>query len=354
MKLKKTNLKIGIMGGSFNPPHFGHINSILTVKEKLKLDKIIIVPTFRLPFKDSSLSTSASHRLNMVEIFFKDYDFITIDEQEIKRKGTSYSYRTVEALDKKFSSHELFFIIGLDQFQTFDTWKNVFRLLEKTHLIVTSRVHFLFPKIKKEFPIIMKPIIKNWSSQQASLTTGNQLYFCPLKDIDVSSSLIRKCTEQGKNIKKYLPQNVKNYILKNNLYQNSQEEKNVKTSTRSKLHSQSENFSKKLSLFCAEELKNNKASDIKIFDLSSHASPFLFGLIASSSNIRHSKALAQNLQKKIKQVFKINSFGKEGESEGHWIALDYEDIIIHIFSDYTRGIYQFEDIWKEASLIKSL
>lgn len=332
---KKYQSKIGIIGGGFDPFHLAHLNSILSVRKKFNLKKIIVVPSFQTPLSDISTKETAEHRLEMLKITLASYDFIEIDDQEIKRKGTSYSYRTVENISKKNSEADIFFILGLDQFEKFGEWKNFKRILQKVNLIVTSRPTFKFPKSKKDIPEKLKTLIKTKILQKIFLTTGKVIHFHSLNDKNISSSLVRKKLKKKESINLLVPKPIAKYIKKHRLY----------------ISSEKDFYFLKALMFCAKELENQKAFNIKLFDLSACTTLFLGGIIASSSNPAHCKSLARHLQKRMQEKFKIDPRGREGEQEGKWIALDYNELIVHIFYDFVRGSYKLEEVWKGSSEI---
>lgn len=324
------------MGGSFNPLHLGHINSLLTVKEKFQLDKVLVIPSYQPPLSPSLTGASVIQRLEMLHQVFAKESLIEVDEQELKRKGTSYSYRTVESIAGKNQFEALFFIMGLDQFLTLDRWKNIPRLLEHANLVVTSRPKFRFPRSQASLPLVVQSLFKSWSSEKILLKKPfKSIYFCSLKDKDISSVLIKNRLKNRQTITHLVPPVVDHYIKTHRLYG---------------IHPQSCFPNRRAFLkFCRYELENKKALDVQMFDLTSRTLPFSDGLIASSSNTRHSKALSHHLKKRIQETFNIQPLAVEGEKEGRWIVLDYNEWVIHIFYDYVRGFYKLEEIWLENS-----
>ena len=336
MPLKKNSqIKTGLLGGSFNPLHLGHTNSLLTVKETFQLDKILVVPAFQPPMSTPLTGATVLQRLEMLHQTFARESVIEVDEQEIKRKGTSYSYRTVENIAGKEGFGELFFIMGLDQFSTFDLWKNGTRILRHANLIVTSRPSAQFPKKPTELPLVIQLVFKARSSEKILLKKPfRSIYFCSLKDRDISSSLIKNRLKNCQTITHLVPPAVDHYIKAHRLYG---------------IHPQFCFPSRKTFLhFCKTELENKKAFEVQHFDLTSRALPFSHGLIASSSNTRHAKALSRHLRKRVQETFNIQPLAVEGEKEGRWIVLDYNEWVIHIFYDYVRRFYKLEEIWKNS------
>ena len=332
---KNSQIKAGLIGGSFNPLHLGHINSLLTVKERFQLDKVLVIPAYQPPLSPSLTGASIIQRLEMLHQVFAKESFIEVDDQELKRKGTSYSYRTVESIAEKNQFKALFFIIGADQFSTLDLWKNVPRILKHTNLIVTSRPKFQFPKTKPALPPVIQSAFKSWSAEKILLKKPfKSIYFCSLKDKDISSALVKTRLKNRQTIAHLVPPAVDHYIKTHRLYG---------------IHPQSCFPNRKTFLkFCKVELENKKALDVQMFDLTSRTLPFSDGLIASSSNIRHAKALSRHLKKRVQENFNIQPLAVEGEKEGRWIVLDYNEWVVHIFYDYVRGFYKLEEIWKES------
>ncbi len=206
------------MGGSFSPFHMAHLNSLLTVRKQLSLQNIVLVPSFRTPLKDEKEEISPLHRESMLKRLLREYPFMSVDNQEILRAGLSYTYKTISQLFKERPKEELFFIMGLDPFYIFDRWKNFKEILQKTHLVVTSRPGFSFPQKAKDFPNGLIPLIKKrWQNRWTLKETTKKIYFCHLKDMDISSSDIKQQLKEGRSMSHFLPQAVDEYIKENQI-----------------------------------------------------------------------------------------------------------------------------------------
>ena len=114
--------RVGIFGGTFNPPHIGHIAAAKAFADEVKLDSLIIIPAFIPPHKEYDSDVSCADRLSMCEIAFKDIPNATVSDLEIVRGGKSYTYLTLQELSA--DDRELFFLCGTDMILTMDTWKN--------------------------------------------------------------------------------------------------------------------------------------------------------------------------------------------------------------------------------------
>lgn len=131
-------MRIGIFGGTFNPPHLGHKHLAEEIKEKASLDKIVIIPAYTPPHKVSKELADAEHRVKMCELLFSE-DFYEVSDLEIKRQGKSYTVDTVTQLRKFYPEDELFLIIGADMLMSFDKWYRYEDILADVKLCVSVR-----------------------------------------------------------------------------------------------------------------------------------------------------------------------------------------------------------------------
>ena len=130
---------IGIFGGSFDPIHKGHIESLKSVTEKLNLSKVLVIPNKVSPLKDLSVASSLE-KIKMLEIAFKDFKEIEIEDYELKKEGPSFMIETLQYLEKKLGKKKHFLlIIGEDSFQSFNRWKNYQHIIKMTSLLVMNR-----------------------------------------------------------------------------------------------------------------------------------------------------------------------------------------------------------------------
>ena len=323
-------LKVGVFGSSFNPPHLAHLNLLLQIYKAFHLDRIKIVPVCQNPFSGPILEVSPQSRLDSAREMFKKYDFIEVDDQEIKRGGISYTIETLNNLSVDFE--ELFLIIGIDQLMLFDKWKDYKSILQKTHLIVCQRDGFEW---KKELlPKKVQKHIQAFQKHQATLNTGKKVFYQKLKKTKgISSSQIRQRVQANLSISHLVPPSVDEWIKKYKLY------KSLNT-----------DFAEKVLEFSAHTLLHKKAEKIRTFDLRQFPQfPFQFTLVASGLNTRHTKILAKELHIEIRKQFSLLAMHVEGEQNGHWVVLDYGFLIVHIFYHYMREHYLLEDLWKQAS-----
>jgi len=200
--------KIGIIGGTFNPIHIGHLIIADHFQNELGLYKSFFVPAWLSPFKteDSAAQEIApEHRVNMLRLAIEGNTYFDIDLFEIDKKGVSYTYDTVQHFIARFPEAEFYLYIGSDQAKSFTEWGNWEKILEFTQLCIAARPDSFSTEEKNE-------ITKN-------LTVNSKSPFwlhTPL--LEISSSLIRERVRLNKSIKYLVPEKVREYISVNKIY----------------------------------------------------------------------------------------------------------------------------------------
>lgn len=119
-------MRLGIFGGTFSPPHIGHVGALSAFAAAIPLDKILVVPTFVPPHKEYNEEADSAERLEMARLAFSHIERVEISDMEIRRGGRSYTYLTLEELSGEGT--ELYFLCGTDMLLTLDTWKNFERV----------------------------------------------------------------------------------------------------------------------------------------------------------------------------------------------------------------------------------
>lgn len=195
--------KYGLMGGTFDPIHLGHLMISEYVKEDLGLDEIIFIPTGNPPHKTDYLP--ADQRYNMVSIAIRENQDFKISDVETKRVKESYSIETINILKEELQG-ELYFIIGSDSLFDLKNWKDIEKLATLVDFACAVRPHYALEKeIKKEIDYLDK-----------KYHVRVHMVDSPLYDI--SSTKIRKRLKEKKSVKYIVPDEVIDYIDENNLY----------------------------------------------------------------------------------------------------------------------------------------
>ncbi|HLG23174.1 MAG TPA: nicotinate-nucleotide adenylyltransferase [Candidatus Manganitrophaceae bacterium] len=219
-------MRIGLLGGTFNPIHNGHLQIAEEVQKKLSLDRLLFIPSGDPPHKKREQIPSAEHRLEMTRLALFPYPHFEVCDIEVKRPGKSYSIQTVTELKRLYPSEKLFFIIGTDAFFDLPTWREAERLLTLCDFAILSRPGHPFSRLP-DLPLL-RSIDRNALME---LDRGGEsvytfrigpeasLHFIRIAPIAVSASEIRKRLKKREETKNLLPESVSSYIIKNKLYQ---------------------------------------------------------------------------------------------------------------------------------------
>ena len=210
--------KLGVLGGTFNPVHYGHLRTAIEVFEHFEMDNLLFIPTYIPPHKMRKDIVAPELRLKMLELAIKDFPYFKVDDMEITRKEISYSIDTVRALKEK-NDARIYFILGADAFCELRTWNNYKELLFLCDFVVMTRPTAPEVDIKKIFPPeIFKRFRYDKIRNVYESDTGTNIFYIDVTPLDISSTNIRKLIREGKSIKYLLPKDVEEYILSNGLY----------------------------------------------------------------------------------------------------------------------------------------
>lgn len=327
--------KVGIFGGNFDPFHYGHLNSILTVADELGLDEMRVVPASISPLRVQTQSSTPEQRLEMLKRGVEGHEnLIQIDTREIKRGGVSYTVDTVESLKKENPEAEFTLIIGMDQFFKFDQWKNFDKILSLVDLAVTTRPGMELPYSLEEWPLGLRNLVGDADSKQAMLKTGKTIHFVRLEDVEASGTEIRRKIRISQDVQTLVAPPVIEYIRQNKLYETV---------------GKSIGDFQKFAAYCESMLKEKGGVNVLTYDLRDRNAPSEFTVIASGTSTRHATALSEHLIKEVKKDYGVWPENIEGQSEGRWIVVDYGALIVHTFYDFVRQEYRLEDLWSKRS-----
>ena len=198
-------MKIGIMGGTFDPIHLGHLATAEAVREIFSLDEILFIPAARPPHKIDKLVTDERQRLQMTKLATRSNKFFKVSDVELRRTGPSYTLDTMNALHETFGrSTELFFIIGADSLIDLQKWHAARELVAKCHFIATTR-----PGVDVNFSALEKFFGSSVVEHIHRVTTPG---------LEISSTDIREKVRLGRSIKYLVPEVVEEFIQREGLY----------------------------------------------------------------------------------------------------------------------------------------
>lgn len=185
--------KVGILGGTFDPPHYGHLLIANEVHSTLQLDEIWFMPNQEPPHKKKSDSVKNKDRLDMLNLAIQDHPAFKVQTIELEREGPSYTVDTMQLINAGYPDHQFFFIIGADMIEYLPKWHRIDELVNLVQFVGVDR--------------------PNYSHQ-----TDYPVHYVDVPAIDVSSSMIRERVKKGKTIRYLLPDPVIHYIEEKQLY----------------------------------------------------------------------------------------------------------------------------------------
>lgn len=191
---------IGILGGTFDPPHAGHVAAAAAAHRQLGLDQVRIIPAGQAPLRSGAPSASAADRATMCRLAFAAHPWAVVDERELRRAGTSWSIDTARELAKEFPEAMRVWILGADQLARLDRWKDVAELCGLVEFAVLSRAGIS-------------------TVPPASLASVIRLTVLKAPEVQVSSTALREAFRRGDSPRNGLPLEVARHIDKRSLYQ---------------------------------------------------------------------------------------------------------------------------------------
>ncbi|WP_110111411.1 nicotinate-nucleotide adenylyltransferase [Bacillus sp. CGMCC 1.16541] len=186
--------RIGILGGTFNPPHLGHLIIANEVFEQLKLDECWFMPSYTPPHKEVSNEIDPEHRLHMLKLAIQNHEHFSVQDIEFQRKGTSYTFDTMKAVKELYPDVHFYFIVGGDMVEYLPKW---YKIEELVHLVTFVGVKRPGYELKSSYPLEFVEVIQ----------------------VDISSSLIRQRVKSKRSIQYLVPNDIKQYVEENKLYE---------------------------------------------------------------------------------------------------------------------------------------
>ena len=203
MSQRAESKRIGIMGGTFDPIHIGHLMLAECAYEQFSLDTVLFIPSGNPPHKQKRMDGATDRqRMEMVKLAISDNNHFGLDAEEMEREGFSYTKDTLIRLKSLHPSYEYFFIIGADSLMSFDTWREPEEICRRCTVrdqldmkIMQERIRCLEQEFKAKICVLKTP------------------------DVDIASSRLRSWIREGRSVRYYVPDAVFRYIAESGVYQ---------------------------------------------------------------------------------------------------------------------------------------
>ena len=212
-----SNMSVALLGGTFNPIHFGHLNLANCLVDYLQVESVRMIPCAIPPHRETP-SVSAEQRLAMLQLAIDDHPLLTSDDLELRKSTPSYSIETVQQIRQQVGEETpLFFCIGMDSLLTIDSWHHWQQLLDYCHLAICPRPGYKLP-IKGHLAEWIEQNLCDDIDRVKTLAQGC-LHLCKIPLKDISSTAIRDSIKCAQSIDHLTPKSVVNFITKHSLYE---------------------------------------------------------------------------------------------------------------------------------------
>jgi len=196
-------MRVGILGGTFNPPHLGHLIAAQEAYRELELDQVLLIPAGTPPHKPVEDEPGARHRLELCRLAIGDDERFSVSDIELQRDGPSYTVDTLQILRNHASSNDLFLILGGDIAAGLPKWHEPERVLELATVAIAERRGTAREAVEEAL---------------AELEGGERARFFQMPRIGISSTMVRRRVRCGQSIRYFVPDGVKHYIETHGLY----------------------------------------------------------------------------------------------------------------------------------------
>jgi len=208
--------RLGVLGGTFDPVHDGHLAAGRAARAALALDEVRLVPAHVPPHRDVGPRASAAHRFAMAALVALDEPGWTVSDAEIARPGPSFTYDTLTAAHAAgFAPSQIFFITGADAFAEIATWSRYPAVLDLAHFVVVSRPGTSLATLAARVPELLERVR---TAETLEATAGTGLILVEAVTPDISSTAIRGRAAQGFSLAGLVPPRVEQYIRRHGLY----------------------------------------------------------------------------------------------------------------------------------------
>ncbi len=217
-------MKLGILGGTFNPIHLAHLQIARDVLTSCRLDRVLFIPAADPPHKPVANDILFDHRLTMVNAAIAGNPAFASSDLEARRQGKSFSVETLELLKQEDPTGERYFIIGLDSYRDIASWKDYPRLFELANLVVAIRPGIEIGNPLQVLPVAMHPeFCYDENLKKMRHKSGNCVIFLEETQQDISSTNIRRRVADGQSIRHLVPSAVADYIDQHALYRQTEQ-----------------------------------------------------------------------------------------------------------------------------------
>ncbi len=204
-----TKRLLGVFGGTFDPVHYGHLRLAETLRQKLVLDNVFLLPCHTPVHRPQPLA-SPEQRVALLKLALQEFPQLTIDCREIQRGGASYMYDSLSEIHQEQPDANLCLLVGLDAFMGFTKWYRWQQILQLAHIVVLSRPGTVMPIDSEAGELYQQHSITSIEQLRVQATGG--IYRVETEQYNVSASELRACLQQGQAVDQWVPTAVAQWL----------------------------------------------------------------------------------------------------------------------------------------------
>ncbi|WP_176014329.1 nicotinate (nicotinamide) nucleotide adenylyltransferase [Victivallis sp. Marseille-Q1083] len=323
-------MRIAFFGGTFDPPHCGHLQLAAAVLAGDFTDRVWLVPAYAPPHKQGQAVSSYEDRLAMLQLATAGQRDVAVSDFERQvRLSPSFTLEILDRLRQRQPQDRFQLLIGSDSLQMLHSWHRAAELVREFEIIVYPRSGALPDRAE---------LSAHWPSETVDRLAAS---IKKLPFFRISSTEIRKKVANGEKVSNFIPEAVAKYIEEKKLYQ-SQEEKATRMTEPIKIDAE------KLAQFCVEQADAKLAENIvalKVGELTTIADYFVLCTANSEPQIQ---AVTGNLERRVREVFKLRPLAVDGRPGSGWVLIDFGPVMVHVMTPETRERYNLESLWGDA------
>lgn len=332
---------VGVLGGSFDPVHRGHLTIARRAREALGLGRVLFVLSPRPPHKDAASLTDPAHREAMLRAALEGRDDCAPSRVELERPGTGYTLDTLRAL-RDGDGLAPVFILGMDSLAELHTWRDYRDLVREFDLVAVDREGTTLEQARARLdPDVARRLVAlagdgRGRDGRAPAGAGGRIFHLPIEPIRVSSSAVRRRAAAGEPLDDLVPREVAMYIREQGLYREAVEDSTLSPSMPEPVAA------------AVRAAFDKKAHDPVVLDLRGISDVTDHFVICHGTSDRQVQAIADGIERTLREELKLKPVHVEGRRSADWILMDYIDFVVHLFSEDRRGFYRLERLWGDA------
>jgi len=326
--------RLGILGGTFNPPHNAHLGLARAARDQLGLDRVVMIPSHVPPHKPVEDEPGAEVRYELCVAACDGEQGLEASRIELDREPPSFMVDTLEQIAAENPGDELFLILGEDAAASLGSWRNPERILELTTLAWAARPDHVVPEAEERVLSVLEPF--------GPTQTPIRLEMAP---DSASSTQVRELCQQGASLGDLVSGSVEKLILTRGLYRGVQQ---MSSTTSSNPVLDGPAMAAEIVRFAQDK----KAVDVLELDLRGIVDYTDGFVIATARSDRQAKAIHDGILAGMKKEHGISARRIEGLPEGRWVLIDFIDVVVHIFQAEARELYRLEKLWGDAPKVK--